>query len=81
MMTTPLPVLFCELPVVPVWVGSEVRVELRREEENDEMLLLPTGVDEGPEETEEAPEGESGTEVPLVPTSMPVPQGILSPFG
>jgi len=74
-------VLFCELPgLTPVWVGTGLRVELKREEDDDdEMLLLSEGVEEL-EGREELPEG--GEDIVLLsPASLPVPQGILSPFG
>jgi len=76
-------VLFCELPeLTPVWVGTGVRVEVNREEnDGDEMLLLSERVDEL-ESKEELPEGgDDPGEVLLSPASVPVPQGILSPFG
>ena len=75
-------VLFCELPeLTPVWVGTGVRVEVKREEDDDDMLLLSESVEEL-EGREELPEGREDPGVVLLsPASVPVPQGILSPFG
>jgi len=71
-------VLFWELPVLTlVWVGAGERVEDKREDD-DEILLLPESVEL--EDREEPPDGDPGV-VLLSPASEPVPQGILSPFG
>jgi len=74
--------LFREVPVLtPVWVGTGVRVEVKREDDDD-MLLLSEGVEEELECREELPEGGEDTDIVLLsPASLPVPQGILSPFG
>jgi len=63
-----------------------VRVEVKREEEGDDKLLLLLLLSGRREEelggTEEGPggAGEPGAG-PLPSRSVPVPQGILSPFG
>ena len=80
--------LFCELPVTLVWVGTGVRVELKREDDEEMLLLSPGRPDEELEGREEGseeggPEGEDpgGEPPPLTVASVPVPQGMLSPFG
>jgi len=79
--------LLCELPeLTPVLVGTGVRVELKREDEDKMLLLLPlppllAGRPEGElGGREELSEGRSGEEL-VSSISVPVPQGILSPFG
>jgi hypothetical protein len=57
-----------------------VPVELRREEGDEDILLLPGRLEDGPEDREEGPE-EEDTGKELSPSARaPVPQGILSPF-
>ena len=55
-----------------------MRVEVNREEDE---LLLSESVEEELDGREELPEGEEGPDRVLLSASLPVPQGILSPFG
>ena len=79
--------LLWELVVLTlVEVGTGVRVELKREDD-DKMLLLLLLLSGRPDEelggAEERSEGEDPDgELPLLTeTSVPVPQGMFSPFG
>jgi len=73
------------LVLLPVWVGVGVRVKLKREDDENGMLLLPgrPKVEEmGGREEGSVGEGSPGVELLSSPSrSIPVPQGILSPFG
>lgn len=58
-------------------------VELKREECDEDilLLLLPERLEDESEGREERPDEEdTGKELPSL-TRLPVPQGILSPFG
>ena len=57
-----------------------MRVEVKREEDDEDEMLLSEGVEEL-ESREELPEGGEDPDRVLLSASVPVPQGILSPFG